>query len=437
MGRSTISGWLVASGLQFRDWTGAYRLFQSNRMDVAQLFGVARNEVVQAIKAEEPNIYAHMDDTLIRKTGRKIHGAKWLRDPLGPPFQSNLVWGQRFIQLSLSACTHMDKGPCRAIPVDLRHCPVVLKPRKDSDSQAWEAYKNEHQQSKLSVMGAKGIQSLRAQLDADGWAHKKLVVSVDGSYTNNTVLKSKPKGVIIIGRVRKDLKIFSLPEPILGRKGRNRTYGAPLPTPEEIRQSEAYPWRKVEAWAAGKVHEFQLKCIPNIQWRKAGAQDLQLIVIRPVGYRLTKKSPVLYRDPAYLICTDASMDLQTLLQAYLWRWEIEVNFRDQKTLLGCGQAQVRKEEPCFKVPAFVTAVYGLFLVAANKATQIELPRSKWYPRKGNQRITTGDLLNILRTMSWAESIKINFSDFVRQEHKQRSARNASTPWLAAFAYTRQ
>lgn len=436
MGRSTITGWLVASGLQFRDWTGAYRLFQSNRMDVTQIFGVARNEVVQAIKAEEPNIYAHMDDTLIRKTGRKIHGTKWLRDPLGPSFQSNLVWGQRFIQLSMSACTHMDMGPCRAIPVDLHHCPVVLKPRKDSDPQAWEAYNREQQQSKLSVMGSKGIQSLRAQLNSDGWTHKQLVVSVDGSYTNHTVLKSKPEGVTIIGRVRKDLKIFALPEATEGRKGRNRTYGAPLPTPEEIRQSEAYPWRKVEAWAAGKVHEFQLKCISNIRWRKAGAQDLQLIVIRPVGYRLTKQSPVLYRDPAYLICTDANMNLQTLLQAYLWRWEIEVNFRDQKTLLGCGKAQVRKEEPCYKVPAFVTAVYGLFLVASIKAKQIELPRAKWYKRKDNQRITTGDLLNTLRTMNWAESIKINFSDFIKQEQKQRSARNASTPWLAAFAYTR-
>jgi hypothetical protein len=27
----------------------------------------------------------------------------------------------------------------------------------------------------------------------------------------------------------------------------------------------------------------------------------------------------------------------------LWRWEVEVNFRDEKTLLGFGQSQVRSD----------------------------------------------------------------------------------------------
>src|SRR5690606_18585334 len=56
------------------------------------------------VRADEKEIYAHMDDTLLRKTGKKVDGTKWIRDPLGPPFQTNLVWGQRSIQTSLSLC---------------------------------------------------------------------------------------------------------------------------------------------------------------------------------------------------------------------------------------------------------------------------------------------------------------------------------------------
>jgi hypothetical protein len=46
---------------------------------------------------------------------------------------------------------------------------------------------------------------------------------------------------------------------------------------------------------------------------------------------------LLYRQPAYLLCTDPQMALQEFLQLFLWRWDIEVNFRNEKTLLGVGQ----------------------------------------------------------------------------------------------------
>jgi hypothetical protein len=47
---------------------------------------------------------------------------------------------------------------------------------------------------------------------------------------------------------------------------------------------------------------------------------------------------MLYREPAYLICTETGLGIEDILQAYIWRWEIEVDFREEKTLLGCGQA---------------------------------------------------------------------------------------------------
>ena len=44
-----------------------------------------------------------LDDTGLRKTGRKIPGVGYRRDPMSPPFHVNLVPAQRFVQLSAMA----------------------------------------------------------------------------------------------------------------------------------------------------------------------------------------------------------------------------------------------------------------------------------------------------------------------------------------------
>jgi hypothetical protein len=436
MGRHTVTGWLTASGDQFKDWTSAYRLFKGDRMDIAGVFGVIRRKIVALADSQERYVFAHMDDTLLRKKGKNVFGTRWLRDALGPPFQTNLVWGQRFIQLSLACFSGRGAVQARAIPVDLHHCPTVKKPGKAGEEQDWENYRETQKKAKLSVIGAQRIKLLRENLDQDGYSNKGLVVSVDGSYTNEAVLKKLPANTILIGRIRKDCSLYLPPEPPTSGKGRKKVYGEALPTPEQIRQSDDHSWVKVQAWAAGKVHDFQLKVVPKVLWRKAGNKDLKLIIIRAVSYRKTNKSRLLYRDPAYLICTEPDLDLATLLQAYLWRWEIEVNFKDQKTILGCGQAQVRTKEACEKVPAFLTAAYSMLLLAAATAKNQVLPRPKWYKSEKSIRNTTGDILNQFRALNWAHSSKINFSDFVNIQKKLQTLKKTDNPILAALFQAR-
>jgi hypothetical protein len=436
MGRHTVTGWLTASGDQFKDWTSAYRLFRGERMDIAGIFGVIRRKVIALCDPDQQYVFAHMDDTLLRKKGKHVFGTRWMRDPLGPPFQTNLIWGQRFIQVSLSLFQKLGAVQARAVPVDLHHCPSVKKPGKSGTESDWEQYRETQKKLKLSLIGAERIKLLRENLDRDGCKDRQLVVSVDGSYTNEAVLKKLPARTTLIGRIRKDSSLYLPPEPHMSGKGRKRVYGENLPTPEQVRQSNQYPWISVKAWAAGKVHDFDLKVIPRVRWRKAGNKDLQLIIIRPVSYRKTAKSRLLYREPAYLICSDPAMDLSTLLQAYLWRWEIEVNFKDQKTILGCGQAQVRTQDACEKVPAFLTAVYSMLLIASVKATKQILPRPKWYQSEKSVRTTTGDLLNLFRGINWAYNSKINFSDFVNIQKKLKTLKKSDNPTLAALFHAR-
>ncbi len=421
------------------DWSPAYRLFSKHRVDTSKLFDVIRTGVLQELDPQQM-IIVHMDDTILKKTGRHIPGTAWRRDPLGPPFQTNFIWGQRFLQISMALPDQDTCSQSRAIPIDFHHCPTPKKPRKTDSAEDWNNYKEQQRKLKLSKQGWERLVELRNILDKQGMKERELTVSVDGSYTNEEVLKHLPERVTLIGRIRKDTKLYALPnnQP---DKGRKRVYGDKLPTPEEVRQSEDYSWRAVKAWAAGKEHTFNVKVITNTLWRSAGQKHLlQLVVIRPLGYRLTKTSKILYREPAYLICTDNDLAIEKLLQAYLWRWEIEVNFREEKTIFGCGQAQVRNPESAERVPAFISAIYALLHLAAYRTLRVSnpilLPRPRWYPKKEKKRHSTGDLLNNLRAQAWAKSIGLNFSGFIKNELQLQSRRNAANPCSSAMLYAR-
>jgi hypothetical protein len=56
--------------------------------------------------------------------------------------------------------------------------------------------------------------------------------------------------------------------------------------------------------------------------------------------------------------------LQTLPQAYIDRWEIECNHRDEKSLIGAAQGQVWNPLAVTRLPQFQVAIYSLLLLAS-------------------------------------------------------------------------
>lgn len=421
------------------DWSAEYRLFEKERLKTEDFFRIACRRSLQETSSTGP-VVAMMDDTLIHKRGRKVSGTSWRRDPLGPAFHTNFIWGQRFLQFSLAL--PQAEGGARAIPVNLIHCPTPKKPTGKASMQEWAAYSKQKERMKLSRRGIEGIENLRYQLDDLGVSKRPLIMGADGSYTNSTVLKDLPPRVTLIGRIRKDARLYTLPQSLQNGAGRKRVYGERVPTPEEIRRDSNIPWQKITAYAAGKTHEFKIKTLAPLRWRTAGGKhNLRLIVIAPLAYRLTKRSRILYRQPAYLICTDPELDMKALVQYYLWRWEIEVNFREEKTLMGCGEAQVRNPKASANVPAFIVVIYAFLLLATHRACckngYLKIPRPKWYPRKKNQRITASEMLNLLRIEMWAKAIHANFSGFVNNQFRSQTLKYPADPLESAILYHRK
>ena len=382
-------------------------MYSAKRVDPHALFASVRQALTGRLADSAPLVTA-LDDTRLRKSGRKTHGVKYTRDPLGPPFHVNFIKAQRFLQLSMAAAA--DNGQVRMIPVDFVHAPAPQKPPAQAAAEVHTQFRKAQRTHSLPTVGAERVRRLRDAMDRDDQARRPLWAVVDGGYTNGSFLKALPPRTQAIGRIRADAKLYYLPPSAPDTPGRRRVYGQRAPTPEALRQDEAVPWTAVTAFAAGKTHQFKVKTLGPLRWRSAGhAHDLRLIIIAPLGYRLTRNGRILYRKAAFLISTEPDADLQQVLQAYLWRWDIEVNFRDEKTILGVGQAQVRHEQAVENVPALAVAAYAMLLTSALQAYgptgQPEtLPAPKWR-RTPNPRASTQSLVNHLRQEVWASAFR--------------------------------
>ena len=324
------------------------------------------------------------------------------------------------------------------IPVIFDDASTPNKPGRNASAEAWASYKEDCKVRRLSVRGVEFINRMRSHMEKD----RDLWVAVDGSYTNRTVLNNLPDNTVLIGRIRSDAKLYHPPvtSGTMGA-GRKRLYGIPAPTPEEIRKDETIPWQPVNAYASGKTHEFKVKTMKYLRWRGSGKQHtLQVLIIASLRYRLSKGSPLLYRDPAYLICTDPDIPADKLLQAYLWRWGIETNFRDEKTLLGTGQAQVRNPASVKAIPQMMVASYSLLLLAGIKLWGVKgMPQSdnipKWQDPNKKYRVSTNDLIKQLRSELWADSIaSTNLSDFASKQNTNRSLLNIKIPAFSAILH---
>jgi len=413
-----VTGLLTTCGQQFHDWSAPYRLFSKDRIPMDRVFSAIRSAVLAELPPHAPLTVA-IDDSLLHKTGLRVPGVAWRRDPLGPRFQTNFVRAQRMLQLS--AAVPVSDRAFRLVPIAFLHAPTPVKPGPKACPERLAEYRQAAKAARLPLRAVQQIAALRRDLDAqpDG-AKRGLQCVVDGGYTNETVLKGLPERTTLIGRIRKDAKLYSPPEPPPAERlrGRPRRYGAPAPTPEQLRTDDSVPWTPIEVSVSGAPHQVRIKRSCPLLWRTAGlGHALQLIVIAPLSYRLRKGSKLLYRQPAFLICTDPELEPRSVVQAFIQRWGIEVNFREEKTLLGVGQAQVRHPDSAESVPALQVASYAMLqlacLRACDGASELDqLPSPKWAAGTVTERFSTRRAISQLRAEVWGRALGLrNFSGF--------------------------
>jgi len=433
-GRHTITGLLRLQNRSHQDWTADYRFYAEDHFDEDKAFASLRCQIEEDLAPDAPLVSA-MDDSMLRKTGTKISGVRYMRDPMSPPFHVNFVRGLRVLQIS-AAVPQGKQGAARLVPIDFQHAALPPKPRKTAPAQLHEAYEKERASKNINLVGRQRLSFLRQQMDEAGSSHRQLIVSMDGRFTNSTVLQKIPQRTTLLGRVRKDSVFFHPPQEqkSLGRK---RKYGLRCPTPEALLKEEKVPFQKVEIHYAGKRQSLEVKTLgPVYTQMDKGQKPLRLLVIKGPRYHLTRAKTD-RREPAFLICTDTNLPLEKVLQYYSWRWDIEVNFRDEKTILGVGQAQVRTEASNQNAPALAVAAYAVLLLASlktygaqGKPEKFHTPR--WDKRKRLRRASTNDLRNQVRYALWSSALLTHFRPLCSKEDPNQNARKCDLPFNSAL-----
>lgn len=392
-GRHTISSTIVALGRGQQDWSATYKFFSRSPWNVDDLFRPVIDEYL--VRHPVGLIGLALDDTNLSKTGRKIPGTQWRRDPLSPPFHVNFLYSLRFLQASLLFPHDGNAGVgARAIPIRFKNSPSVKKPGKKATQEQKDIYKERQKKENLSIQAVEVIRSVRAEFDRAGARNRTLVVGVDGSFCNRTVMQQLFERTTIVARIRKDARLC---QPAV--EGQQRVYAKERFTPEDIRTNEAIPYQMINAFYGGCFREVRVKQMSNLLWQRGTArQPVRLIVIAPQPYRPTPNSRIRYREPGFLITKDLVAPLEHLVQIYLDRWQIEVNHRDEKSVIRVGDAQVRSPLSVDRHPAFCVASYSMLLLATlceygTTRSEHFLPLPKW--RKPSSRPSIIDMLALL------------------------------------------
>jgi hypothetical protein len=398
LGKRTLTRAICFHGNTAKDWSADYRVFSRSPWEPRGLFHPLLEYALQEHRLSR--VVVGVDDTRVWRQGKHVPQTQWHRDPCGPAFQTNLRWGHRFLQASLLLPLYAQdqKSSSRAIPVRWEMAPVVKKPGRRATAASWEAYQAQKKVTNLSCHFVSLVSELRQRLDQTGHSQKRLIAVGDGSFCNRTVLRQdwESKNVSLVVRARKDLVLCKRAR---GRKG--RFFAKTKFTPEQVRRRDSLAkWRTAKIFHGGAFRQVRYKELAGIYWQSGGRrQELRLLVVAPIGYRHTKHGRKYYHAPAYLLTTDLHTEAAQLLQDYFDRWGIEVNHRDEKEILGVGEAQVWNEKAVTKVPSLLVAMYSWLLLAGLKCygptrTDVYEVLPKW--RRRAKRASCLDLVNLLR-----------------------------------------
>lgn len=394
MGRRCVSRIIWTLGGEQQSWSADYFLYSRCQWDPQHLFRAMIQEALPY--CPQRLIGIAIDDTRLRKTGRCIPQAFYQRDPMSPPFHTNLILGLRFLQASVLLPLHRSAGvSARAVPIRFEEVSRIKRPGKKASEEMKQQYRQAVKQYNLSRRFVQVSHQLRAEYDLAGAQDHILVLTVDNSYCNRTCFADVPPRCELLARARQNSKLcFRAPA------GSRRFYALEKFTPEQVRQEEKQAWKIADIFYGGERRNIRYKEVSQVYWQSgAKKRPLRLLVVAPTPYRKSKNKRLYYRDPAYLLTTDLASSAEQLLQIYFDRWQIEVNHREEKDTLGVGQAQLRNATAVAKQPVLGVAAYSALLLASLRAfgpergaAYPELP--KW--RRNASRPSCLDLLTVLR-----------------------------------------
>lgn len=314
VGRRTVSSWLRAGGLS-KDYQEDYYFLSSIGRKVQTVAGCLLN-IVRSQVAPDGRARLALDDTVTKRYGPHVEGAGVHHNPTPGPADQTFVYGHVWVTLSWIV-RHPWWGT-----IGLPLLAKLYVRAKDvwllSALYRWEF------QTKLELAAELvewAVRRLR-------WLGLSVWIVVDGGYVKRPFLRrALAAGAVVVGRLRKDAALFSVPEPAPKKgRGRPRKYG-----PDRISLA-----KRAGARGGWQTEPFDLYHKQTMKTYKTF-----LATYPPVGGLVRV---VLVREEHgwfAWFCSDPNASVREILEMVADRAAIEQDYHDVKEVHGAGQQQLR------------------------------------------------------------------------------------------------
>ena len=362
-GPRTVTGMLTGAGLS-RSWSHhrAHRFFSRAAWDPRKVGLTLAGAVIEGLVPAGADVRVAVDDTLLRRRGKKVWSALWTHDGSARS-KDKIGYGNTWV--------------IAAILVDLPFCsrPVALPVL----ARLWRG-KDTTSRSELALAMVADLKRVAGQ--------RILHVVADAAYHHPSVA-ALPTGVTWTTRLAANATLLGPAPARTGKRGRPRKKGTPLGTLTQI--AAATTWHTVTVQRYGQTANVRL-AEQRVQWYGPW-KDLP---VRLILLRDTSK----YYDLA-LITTDLTIPVEDIVSRYAARWSIEVVFSQMRQILGVGQARNRTARAVERTIPFGLTTYTLVIL--------------WYARHGNP---TSDVAAHRALSPWyTTKTEVSFQDMTDTLHR--------------------
>jgi DDE superfamily endonuclease len=372
-GKRTVCGMLAGAGLS-RLWPHdrAHSFFSRARWSPDDLGIAAARLVISLLVPDGEPVEVLIDDTLLRRRGKKVWAASWFHDgsAQGP---AKTGYGNNWVVLAVRVRLPMISRPV-AVPAMAK---LVIK-GTSSASRLW--------------LARRMVTRLARELPG-----RRISVTADSAYAGRE-LKQLPDGVTWTTRLRANAALHALPPARTGKRGRPPKKGDRLPSLAKI--AAAAVFSQVTVTRYGKTETIAIHAFTCLWYSVAGTAPVTVILIRDkseTGCDLA------------LVTTETALDSARVIERYAARWAIEVAIEDAKQLFGTGQARNRTARAVERTIPFMLACQAVtacwYATAGHHPADAEARRlnAPWYTAKTEP--STADMTAKLRRVIIAAKFK--------------------------------
>jgi DDE superfamily endonuclease len=338
--RRTVCGMLAGAGLGWC-WPHdrAHYFFARAAWDLDELgLAVARLVAALLVPEGEP-IEVAVDDSVFRRSGRKVWGAAWQHDGSSPA-RSKLSFGNCFVTAGIVV-----RLPFLARPACL---PVLARLHVPGRGRAVKPRRQAAPASAVSAAAA------LVTLLAGAFPGRRIDVVADAHY-HGPALRDLPATVTWTTRLPRNAVLFAPAPPPVRKPGRPPRKGPRLGTPADLAAAAAWTPAAVHIYGRDTAEDLaEVTCL----WYGC----LDVITVRVI----------LARDAVTtlaLVTTDLAAPAAALVERYAGRWSIEQAFADARHVLGAGEARTRARKAVERTVPFAMLVHSLVIT--------------WYARHGH------------------------------------------------------